>query len=775
MTSNQTERPTYVGQSLKRLEDPRLITGQARYLEDLAIDGMLDIAFVRSPYAHARIIAISTEDALSVPGVVAVMTGADLADIGGVPVGGNIKIPEHPALAREVAKYVGDAVAVVVAVDRATALDAAELVSVDYEPLPAVVDIVEALSPDSPRVHAEFDDNVVMRASKEVGDVDAELAAADHRLRVHVGHGRVAGLPIETRGGIAIHDPDSGQFTIWLSTQAAWLERGDLSKALGVTDDEVRVVTPDVGGAFGAKMTLYRESIVIAALARALGRPVRWIATRMEDLQSSMHGREAVTDGVVAFDTDGRIRALELQTVANLGSYLMKYSSGPPMRMLLFPTGCYTIGHLRSEVVGVFTNTGPMGPYRGAGRPEAAYFIERVISDVAHALGMDQAEIRRRNFIPAAEFPYTNVSGVTYDSGDYEMALDRALSLVDYPETLREIRERRERGEVVGLGIASCVEVSGGGGESGSVTLHPDGRVVAVTGASPHGQGLVTSFAQIISDELGVGLNDIEVRYGDTAVGARGVGTMGSRSLHLGGSALRQAAQEVRHTLLRAAGDELEAAPDDLVITDGRIAIAGSPERSVPLVDAVRRAASNRTDAAGNQSDGDHDALHVAVQYQGEGETFPFGTTIVVVSIDRDTGRPRIERYVSVDDCGEVVNPRLVEGQLIGGAVQGIGETLWEQVAYDADGQLLSNTLMDYAVAHAEWLPTLELERTTTPTPRNLLGAKGVGEAGTVHAPPAVANAVMDALRPFGVEPLDLPLASEKLWRVMQLGGEGIR
>ncbi|MGH9174449.1 MAG: xanthine dehydrogenase family protein molybdopterin-binding subunit, partial [Vicinamibacterales bacterium] len=403
-----------MGQSVKRLEDPRLITGQAHYLEDLSFDGMVDLAFVRSPYAHARITSIDVEATRAMPGVLAVVTSADLADIGGVPVGGNIKIPEHPGLARDVVKYVGDAVVAVVAVDRATAQDAAEQVLVEYEPLPAVVDVFDALKADAPRVHSEFEDNIITTVSKDVGDLDSEFAAAEHRLTVHVGHGRVAGLPIETRGAVALYEADTDQFTIWLSTQAAWLERGDIAKALGMTDENVRVVTPDVGGAFGAKMTLYRETIVIAALARIVERPVRWVATRMEDLLSSMHGREAFTDGEVAFDSDGRIRALKLRTVANLGSYLMKYSSGPPMRMLLFPTGCYMIDHLQTEIVSVFTHTGPMGPYRGAGRPEVAYFIERVVSDVAHALGMDQAEIRRRNFIPSDAFPYTNIADVTY-------------------------------------------------------------------------------------------------------------------------------------------------------------------------------------------------------------------------------------------------------------------------------------------------------------------------------------------------------------------------
>lgn len=762
-----------IGSSQRRIEDHRLLVGSGQYLDDLSVPGVADVALLHSPYAHARIRRIDIQAARTMPGVIAVVTADDLGNIGGVPVSGNLKIPEHPPLAKGVVRFVGEPVAAVIATDRYVARDAVDAIEVHYEPMPAIVSAVAAMAEDASLVHPEFGTNITLTADLTVGDPDAEFAAADHRLAVHVGHGRVAALPIETRGGIAAYDSETGTYTLWLSTQAAWSERTDLAKALGIPEDDLHVITPDVGGAFGGKMTAYRETILLLALARIVGRPVRWIATRSEDLQTSMHGREAVTDGEVAFDHDGRIRALRLRTVANFGAYLMKYSGGPPMRMLLFPTGAYTIRHVHSEVRGVFTNTGPMGPYRGAGRPEAAYFIERVMSDVAHHLGMDQAEIRRRNFIPPDAFPYTNAANIVYDSGDYERALNQALATLDITRVESEIAERRARGEVVGIGIASCVEVSGGGGEGGAVTLHPDGRVTAVTGTSPHGQGLATSFAQIIGDVLGVPMAAITVTHGDTAIGPRGGGTMGSRSLQLGGNALQQAATEVRERLVRAAARLLEVEPADLTIHEGTIGPAGVPGRALPLADVIT--AAKEMAVADGEELARADGLCVTTQFQAAGESFPFGTAIAVVSIDRDTGRPTIERFVAVDDCGNVVNPLLVEGQLIGGAVQGIGETLWERVVYDDNGQLLTGSLMDYTAPRAEQLPYFEMDRTVTPSPRNPLGVKGVGEAGTVSAPPAVANAVMDALRPFGVEPLDIPLTDEKLWQVIHDGGRGIR
>ncbi|HEU0116812.1 MAG TPA: molybdopterin cofactor-binding domain-containing protein, partial [Thermomicrobiales bacterium] len=410
----------------------------------------------------------------------------------------------------------------------------------------------------------------------------------------------------------------------------------------------------------------------------------------------------------------------------------------------------------------------------GAGRPEAAYFIERVMSDVAHALGMDQAEIRRRNFVPPDAFPYRNAAGMVYDSGDYARALDRALTMIDIDATRRELERRRALGAVVGLGLASCVEVSGGGWESGRVTLRPDGTVQAITGASPHGQGLATAYGQIIADALGVAPASIAVTHGDTGAGPRGVGTMGSRSLQLGGNALRQAAREIADQLRRFAANLLEAAPDDLVLANGAIHPAGVPTRALPMAEVVRQLVAARAQDEASAVAA-VDGLEATAQFQADGETYPFGTTLAVVAVDRETGEPTIERFVAVDDVGNVINPRLVEGQLVGGAVQGFGEALWEQVVYDAGGQLLSGTLMDYAMPRASWLPAFELERTVTPSPNNPLGIKGVGEAGTVHAVPAVANAVMDALRPFGVEPLDLPITPEKIWRIIHFGGAGVR
>lgn len=773
MVSAVSDRARLVGTSMRPVEDRRLIAGAGSYLEDLRISGCVDLVLLRSPFAHARIQSIDTSAAEALPGVLAVLTARQLEGVGGVPVGGNLKVPAGPVLADEVVKFVGDPIVAVVAESRAIGQDALDLITVTFEELEAVTEPLQALQDDAPRVHAEFDDNVVMRSLRETDNVDAEFAAAQHRQPVHVGHARVAALPMENRGGIGLYDADDDAYTLYLSTQAAWLERTDLAVALGVPEERIRVITPDVGGAFGAKMTAYREDILLLAAARLVGRPVRWIATRAEDLQSSMHGREAFTDGEVAFDADGRIRALKLRTIANLGSYLMKYSAGPPMRMLLFPTGAYDIREFRSEVIGAFTHTGPVGPYRGAGRPEAAYFIERVVSDVAAFLGMDQAEIRRRNFVSSGQFPYANAAGVIYDSGDYETALDRALANIDYPRLVDELAARRQRGEIVGVGVASCVEVSGGGGEGASLTLRPDGQVVAVTGASPHGQGLETSLIQIISDELAVPPDVVTVTYGDTAVGPRGGGTMGSRSLQLGGSAMLEAVRLLRARLAALAAELLEVAVDDLVFQDGQVAPVGAEQRAVSLAEVV-------TFALAKESRGEEDArtpagLHEEVRFQADGESFPFGTTIVVVAIDRETGRPTVERFVSVDDVGHVINPRFVEGQLIGGAVQGLGETLWEVVAYGADGQLLTGSLMDYAAPKAGWLPTFELDRTVTPSPNNPLGVKGVGEAGTVHTPPAVANAVMDALRPFGVEPLDLPLTAQKLWRIIHDGGQGVR
>jgi carbon-monoxide dehydrogenase large subunit len=748
----------WVGQPLRRLEDATLLAGRGRYIEDLSRDGMLHVAIVRSPYPHARIMAIAADRARSAAGVVRVVTAEDLVGVGSVPavLPGGRAAPEHPVLARSTVRFAGEPVAAVVADSRALAADAAELVEVEYEALPGVADALAATDSSAPRVHSEFLNNEAYRAHHSNGNVDEAFARAERRITVEVRHGRVAGMPIEPRGVLAWTDEPSGRLNVALGTQAAWIERTDLAAMFGMAESDLRVITPDVGGAFGAKMTAYREDALLAALARMMRRPVRWISTRAEDFQSSMHGRDAWSSGEVAFDTDGHILGLRVRTVVNLGAYLMKFGAGPALRMLYFPTGAYAIQNLDADVVGVWTNTPPTGPYRGAGRPEAAFFAERMADEVAHALGMDPAEVRRRNFIPPSAFPYRNAGGMSYDRGAYEAALDRALCQSEYAELRREQERRRARGEIYGIGIATTVEVSGGGGEFGEVRVRRDGSVEAFTGVSPHGQGHHTTFAQLVADELGVRPEHVTLAYGDTDDGPGGRGTMGSRSGTMGGNAVLGAAQEMRTWLVERAATLLEVAPADVVLWDGAARVQGVPSRELTFAEIVTQAAPER-DVVSTQREFTSSA----------GDTYPFGTTIVAVAIDKETGRPSMERFVAVDDCGHVLNPVIVEGQLQGGIVEGLGEALLEEVVYDPEGQLQTGSLSDYAIARAAHLPTLELSRTETPSPRNPLGMKGVGESGTVSAPPAIANAILDALRPFGARGLPLPMTPQRLWQVI--------
>lgn len=747
----------WTGQALKRFEDDRLIRGRGQYVEDTCPPGTLHVSIVRSPYAHARIVSIDAEEAKSAPGVVAVVTAADFEEIGSVPaaLAGGAPVPEHPTFARDVVRFAGEPVAAVVAETLLQARDAADSVFVDYDPLPAVVDAVKALEDGAPIVHEALGTNEAYHTHHASGDVDAAFAAAKHKVTVKLRHGRVAAVPMETRGVLAWVAED-GRLTVSLATQAAWLERTDLAKALGMEESDLRVLTPDVGGAFGAKMTLYREDMLVAVLAKRLGRPVRWISTRMEDMFSSMHGREAYSEAEVAVDESGKMMGLRVRTVANLGAYAMKYGGGPPQRMLYFPTGTYTVTALDADVRGAFTNTTPMGPYRGAGRPEAAFFAERMADEVANALGMDPAEVRRRNFIPPEAFPYKTAGGQNYDSGNYAATMDRALEVADYAGLRKLQAERRAEGKVFGIGIASTVEISGGGGENGRVSVDPSGQIVATTGTSPHGQGLQTAFAQVVADQLGVHPSEVTVAYGDTDTLAKGGGTLGSRSGTLGGNSLSLAAIETRAKLAEAAAGLLEASASDLVFSGGQISVAGAPDRSISLGEAANKA-----------SGGGALTLDASFSNQG-GDTFPFGTAVTAVSIDRDTGKVKIERFVAVHDNGNVINPTLVEGQLYGGIAQGIGEALYEGVAYDEDGQLIASTLTEYAVPISTYIPPMQLDRTVTPSPRNPLGMKGVGESGTVTAPPAVVNAVVDALRPFGDLEVDLPLTSEKIWRILR-------
>jgi len=758
-----------IGAPVKRVEDPRFITGAARYVADIRVPGLLHVAFLRSPYASARIRRLDPSRARALPGVVAVITGEDVANLGDMPanrVVEGMRVPPHPLLARDRVRAVGEPVAAVVAEAPALARDALELIEVEYEPGPAVVDPEAAVQPGAPLVHPEFGTNVAFTFGQEGGDVEGAFARADRVVRLKIAHSRIAAVAMEPRGALAVPDPATGELTVWVSTQSVYNVRSALSAVLGEPDHRIRVIAPDVGGGFGSKGCAYREEVLTAYLARTLGRPVRWVATRSEDLLSTMQAREEVDYVQAAVAADGRVLGLKVESIYNLGAFLQLSTAMPPLRTPVYCVGAYDIRNVRTRVTAVFTNTIPTGPYRGAGRPEAAFVAERLMDEVARELGLDPAEVRRRNFIRPEQFPYRTATGVVYDSGDYGRALDRALELVDYTGLRAEQARARAQGELMGIGLATYIELSAQGWESGAVRVEPSGRVTVLTGSVPHGQGHETAWAQIVADELGVPLENVRVRYGDTGVVPVGIGTFGSRSAALAGSALVVAAEKVRQKALQIAAHLLEASPEDLVYEGGRIFVRGAPGRAVTL-EQVARAAYSRAPAPGIEP-----GLEATAYFQAPQEGYSFGAYVAVVRVDPETGVVRLEKMVAVDDCGRVINPLLVEGQIHGGLAQGIGQALLERVAYDENGQLLTGTLMDYAVPRAEDLPAFVVDRTETPGPGNPLGVKGVGEAGTIGAPPAIVNAVVDALAPLGVRHIDMPLTPERVLAAIRAAGK---
>ena len=755
-----------VGSPRKRVEDPRLITGAGRYLDDLSPPGTLHLAILRSPHAHARIMALHVGEAARQPGVVAAIGGADVAHLGSIPVfpiGPNILLPPQLPLAQGVVRMVGDPVAAVVAESRVLATDALEQIRVEYEPLPAVADVESAAAEGAPQLHENVPDNVVFRWNRRAGDVEGAFAAAHKVVELRIAHARVAPVSMEPRGLLAQWDPLREELTVWSSTQAPFRIRLDLAAVLGIAEERIRVITPDVGGGFGAKLHIYREDALACFLAIRTGRPVKWVASRIEDLTTTQGAREEVDLVEAACDAAGRVTALRVRNLSNLGAYLNLYTCVGPVRVMLMSTGAYRIPNVDAEVVGVLTNTAPTGPYRGAGRPEAAFVAERMIEEVARELGMDPAEVRRRNFIPPEEFPYTLPTGQVYDSGDYGKALDRLFELIDYAALRREQADRRARGELVGIGLATYIESTGGGGwESATVRVERTGGVTAVTGACPQGQGHETVFAQIVADALGVPFEKVAVRYGDTAATPPAIGTFGSRSTPIAGGSLAEAAGKIREKALAIAAGLLEAQPADLEYADGGVRVKGVPEQSVPLGRIAQVAWAGM-----GLPPGVAPGLEETVFFLPKGEAVSFGAYLVMVSLDPDTGRIRIERLVAVDDCGTVINPRLFEGQVHGSLAQGLGQALLEDLRYGPDGQLLAGSLLDYAVPTARQMPPFELARTVTPSPHNLLGAKGVGEAGCIGGPPAVVNAVLDALAPLGVRQIDMPLTAERVWRAL--------
>ncbi|HWP35115.1 MAG TPA: molybdopterin cofactor-binding domain-containing protein [Thermodesulfobacteriota bacterium] len=776
---------TLFGTPIKRREDPRLITGQAKYTDDFALPGMAHLAVVRSPYPHARIRRIDTRRAAAMPGVLGVFTGRDLKEAGFGPLpcawvvpGADTKTPPHPPVALDTVRHVGDAVAIVVATDRYRAADAAEAVEVDYEPLPAVADAVAATQPGAPQLHPDVPNNVCFRWRLSGGDVEAAFRSAEVVIRERIVNQRLIPNAMEPRAALADYQRATGELTLWVTSQNPHIVRFLLGITAGLPEHKVRVIAPEVGGGFGSKIPHYPEDVMVVFASKTLGRPVKWTETRSENYRATIHGRDHIQEVELAARRDGTILGLRARVWANLGAYLSTASTGIPT-ILHGPmlSGVYRIPAIEEEVIGVFTNTTPVDAYRGAGRPEATFLVERMVDLLARELGMDPADVRRKNFIPPFTDGYTVATGLTYDSGNYAAALDRALAMADYAGLRRQQAELRARGRYLGIGLSTYVEICGvgpskavgaagfGGGlwESAIVRFHPSGKVNVLVGISPHGQGEETTFAQIVAHELGVPVDDVEVLHGDTDQTPMGWGTYGSRSTAVGGGALVVACRRIKDKARRLAAHLLEAAVDDVEYADGRFRVRGAPDRAKTIQEVALQA-----NLAWNLPEGMEPGLEAQAFFDPPNFVFPFGAHLAVVEVDAETGEVRLVRYIAVDDCGRVINPMIVEGQVHGGIVQGVGQALWEGAAYDEHAQLLTGSMLAYAVPKAGFFPRFELGRTETPTAVNPLGVKGVGETGTIAATPAVYNAVMDALAPLGVKRVDMPLTPERIWRAIR-------
>jgi len=767
-----------LGAHVKRKEDPRLITGTSQYVADVAIPGMQHVAFVRSPHAHAKVRSITPGAALQVPGVVAVVTGQQLKPhVAPIPIAqasaeggevGEVKVGrQHYPLSIDRVRYVGEPVAAVIAHSAEAAADGAARVEVDWEPLPAVADAFAAMAKGAPQLFDDAPGNIEHSNTIKSGDPDGAFRGAHKIVKQRMNSQRLSGIPMETRAVMVAPDFASGGLTVWATHQAPHVLRGGLADALRMPQNQIRVIAPEVGGGFGVKFGTYPEDVTVAALARHRRVPLRWVETRVEHMTGTTHGRAQVTDLEAAVDAGGRITGLRMHVVANIGAYPI-FTFIPDLTLMM-GVGVYHVKNVELKSTCVFTNTTSVAAYRGAGRPEAAYYLERLVDCIALELGRPPEEIRRVNFIPPGEFPYAAPTGQNYDSGEYATALAKGLELAKYSALRAEQRQRIERQErrLLGIGMACYVEMCGFGPyESAMIRVEPSGTVTAYTGASAHGQGHETTFAQLIADYLGVDFDQVVVRHGDTTGAPMGFGTGGSRSLVVGGSAMVKAAEKVQEHARRIAASMLEAAFEDVVVTDGRYHVKGAPAKSFALAQIAEKAYGEGLPA------GMEPGLEATEYFRPPQLVYPFGAHVAVVEVERDTGAIHLRDYVSVDDCGVRVSPLLVDGQVHGGIAQGVAQSLLEEVVYDADGQLVTGSLMDYAIPRAEDLPFFVTDQTVTASPFNPLGAKGIGEAATIGSTPAIVNAVVDALRPFGVRHLDMPLRPERVWRAMQ-NGEG--
>jgi carbon-monoxide dehydrogenase large subunit len=779
MTATTDAPAAQIGQARLRKEDAKLITGQTNWTDNIKLPGMLHIAFLRSPYAHAKISRVDVSAALEQPGVLAAFSGADFAAEQGSmpcawPVTPDIVIPNHPPMAVDEVRYVGEIVACVVARDRYAAADAVASLDVDYEPLPPVLDIRTALDEGSPKVHEAG--NKCYEFVMANGDLDGAFRDAPVVLERTYRQQRLIPSAMEPRSVVAAMVGD--EFTLWSATQIPHIVRVMLALTTGIPEQNIRVIAPDVGGGFGSKLQFYREEVLAILIARRLSKPVKWTESRTEGNLSVHHGRDQWQRIKIAADQDGRVRGLSVDLLADMGGYLMLLTPGiPVLGAFMFPA-IYKMDAYSFKCTGVFTTKMPTDAYRGAGRPEATFAIERIMDELAVELGMEPLALRERNWIKHEEFPFTTVAGLTYDSGNYEAATAKAKELFGYDDLRREQAERNARGDKVrlGIGISTFTEMCGlapsrvvgtlalasGGWEYASIRMLPTGKVEVITGSSPHGQGHETAWSQIVADQLGVPFEDIRVLHGDTQVAPRGLDTYGSRSLAVGGIALVLACDKVVDKARVIAAAMLEASAEDLEFSGGRFAVKGDPDASTSIQEIAFEAFTGH-----HLPDGVEPSLDSDATYDPDNFSFPHGTHLCATEIDTETGFVKIRSYVAVDDVGVVVNPLIVEGQVHGGIAQGIAQALYEEGVYDDAGNLITTTLADYLVPSAADLPSYKTERTTTPA-SNRLGVKGVGEAGTIASTPAVVNAIVDALRPFGVRDVTMPCTPERVWRAIQ-------
>src|SRR5579884_2460243 len=771
-----TKTDKLVGKRIKRREDPRLITGTATYVDDIQMPGMHHACIVRSPHAAARIRSINIKAAQQAPGVAAIFTGRDTEGVGPVPCGASLpglRVPHHHVLAIDRVYFVGHPVAVVVATDRYIARDAADRIEIDWDPGDAVADVEKALEAGAPAVHPEWPDNTAFTYHQEGGDVEGAFKEAEVVVKQRITSQRLVPCSMETRGVVADWRLGDKTLNLYSSTQIPHLMRTLVAQMLGLPENHLHVVTPEVGGGFGSKLNVYAEEALMGFVAMKIGKPIKWIESRRENFTCTIHGRGHVDYYEVAAKRDGTILGIRLKLIQDLGAYHQLLTPAIPTLSVLMMPGLYKCQNVRADIVGVFTNAVPTDAYRGAGRPEATHGIERMMDVLAAELKMDPAEIRFKNFVGKDEFPYATATGLMYDSGDYSAPLDKALKLVEYPALRNEQERARQQGRLMGIGISTYGEICAigpspatpaGGWESATVKIDPSGKITVMTGTSPHGQGEETTFAQIAADELGVDIDDILVLHGDTAIVQYGIGTFGSRATAIGGTAMYFAIQELKQKIKKYGA--MLVGSEDVSYSDGKC-VDNKTGASKTLAEIA--AASYRALKLPPNTEPGLVSTHF---WEPPNFTFPFGAHIVITEVDRETGDIEIKRYVAVDDCGKIINPLLVDGQVHGGVVQGLGQALWEQAVYDDNGQLITGEFMDYAVPRAKMIPWIESDHTETPSPVNPLGVKGVGEAGTIGCSPAVVNSVVDALSPLGVRHIDMPLTPEKIWKLIQAGGQ---